>query len=386
MTVDVDYDHHSTPRHFEVAIRLTGELDAEQLARLDKVARSCPLRRSIEAGFEFSETIRAPGSSEPAEDQKSPSKRFSDSSSSCSSAGERRPTDRPTRLRSTVDTWSVSSLVLRPRILISGRKIAGCALVEVGTTTTVVSHATSSAWTTTAYRCPRCSRPEAPRGERTATASPRWIKFVHERSHSCNLRAIARIVRDPLGVRARLLEPGRARGVDQGATNRLRLRDAALHQPAKRRCDSSSSLTEMAFSGTPLDCITFVIRSPLVATAPGQLHSGRATSTRSSWQTALHTSSSSGRLGEVRVRSPAAPLRVPESIDRRGCRSVLAVPARRFSAQPCRACRTPVATPPGNHQPKLGIGNVSVPSRRRSLSGERATGEPRAEHAATAAL
>ena len=57
VTVEVDYDHHSTPRRFEVAIHLTGDLSADQLARLDKVARSCPLRRSIEAGFEFSETI-----------------------------------------------------------------------------------------------------------------------------------------------------------------------------------------------------------------------------------------------------------------------------------------------------------------------------------------
>jgi len=57
VTVDVDYDHQSTPRRFEIAIRLTGDLSAEQLARLDKVAQSCPLRRSIEAGVEFTETI-----------------------------------------------------------------------------------------------------------------------------------------------------------------------------------------------------------------------------------------------------------------------------------------------------------------------------------------
>ena len=55
VTVDVDYDHKSTPRRFEIVIGLTGELDDEQLARLDKVAAACPLRRSIEAGFEFEE-------------------------------------------------------------------------------------------------------------------------------------------------------------------------------------------------------------------------------------------------------------------------------------------------------------------------------------------
>jgi putative redox protein len=57
VTVDVDYDHRSTPRRFSVAIELTGELDDEQLARLHKVARACPLRRSIETGFEFDERI-----------------------------------------------------------------------------------------------------------------------------------------------------------------------------------------------------------------------------------------------------------------------------------------------------------------------------------------
>ncbi len=57
VTVEVDYDHHSTPRRFEIAIGLTGELGDEQLARLDKVAAACPLRRSIEAGFEFEERL-----------------------------------------------------------------------------------------------------------------------------------------------------------------------------------------------------------------------------------------------------------------------------------------------------------------------------------------
>jgi putative redox protein len=51
--VDVDYDHKSTPRTFDVVIRLDRELDADQLARLEKVAAACPLRRSIEAGVEF---------------------------------------------------------------------------------------------------------------------------------------------------------------------------------------------------------------------------------------------------------------------------------------------------------------------------------------------
>jgi putative redox protein len=53
VTVDVDYDHHSTPRVFEVDVRLTGELSDAQLERLEKVAAACPLRRSIESGIEF---------------------------------------------------------------------------------------------------------------------------------------------------------------------------------------------------------------------------------------------------------------------------------------------------------------------------------------------
>jgi putative redox protein len=57
VTVDVEYDHGSTPRRFSVAIELTGELDDDQLARLHKVARACPVRRSIETGFEFEERI-----------------------------------------------------------------------------------------------------------------------------------------------------------------------------------------------------------------------------------------------------------------------------------------------------------------------------------------
>ena len=53
VTVDVDYDHRSTPRVFQVGVRLTGELSDAQLERLKKVAAACPLRRSIESGIEF---------------------------------------------------------------------------------------------------------------------------------------------------------------------------------------------------------------------------------------------------------------------------------------------------------------------------------------------
>lgn len=57
VSVAVDYDNRSTPRRFEVVIALGGELTDEQLLRLEKVAASCPVRRSVEAGIEFSEKI-----------------------------------------------------------------------------------------------------------------------------------------------------------------------------------------------------------------------------------------------------------------------------------------------------------------------------------------
>ena len=55
--VAVDYDYHSTPRRFDVAVEFSGDLTDAQLERLARVARACPLRRSIEAGIEFAETI-----------------------------------------------------------------------------------------------------------------------------------------------------------------------------------------------------------------------------------------------------------------------------------------------------------------------------------------
>ena len=62
VAVDVDYDHRSTPRRFRIAIHVGGDLDDARLERLERVAAACPLRRSIEAGIEFEETIeRRPG-------------------------------------------------------------------------------------------------------------------------------------------------------------------------------------------------------------------------------------------------------------------------------------------------------------------------------------
>ena len=57
VAVVVDYDNKSMPRQFEIAIELGGDLSDEQLERLEKVAAACPVRRAIEVGIEFHETI-----------------------------------------------------------------------------------------------------------------------------------------------------------------------------------------------------------------------------------------------------------------------------------------------------------------------------------------
>ena len=57
--VDVKYDNKSTPRRFDVAITLGGQLTDAQLDRLRKVADACPLRRALETGFEFHEQLNA---------------------------------------------------------------------------------------------------------------------------------------------------------------------------------------------------------------------------------------------------------------------------------------------------------------------------------------
>ncbi|MGZ8694369.1 MAG: OsmC family protein [Gaiellaceae bacterium] len=59
--VAVDYEHKATPRALDVRITLDGALTEEQLARLEQVARACPLRRAIDTGFSFTETIEPAG-------------------------------------------------------------------------------------------------------------------------------------------------------------------------------------------------------------------------------------------------------------------------------------------------------------------------------------
>ncbi len=57
VAVDVDYDHRSSPRRFAVAVHLDPSLEPELVARLEKVAAACPVRRAIEGGIAFEERI-----------------------------------------------------------------------------------------------------------------------------------------------------------------------------------------------------------------------------------------------------------------------------------------------------------------------------------------
>ena len=59
VSVDVDYDHRATPRRFDVTIMLSGDLTKEQLARLEKVGATCPVRKSLEAGVEVVERLES---------------------------------------------------------------------------------------------------------------------------------------------------------------------------------------------------------------------------------------------------------------------------------------------------------------------------------------
>ena len=55
--VDVEYDNKATPRRCDVRIRLGRHFTDEELAKLEKVAAACPVRRALEAGVAFDETI-----------------------------------------------------------------------------------------------------------------------------------------------------------------------------------------------------------------------------------------------------------------------------------------------------------------------------------------
>ena len=66
LRVDVDYDHESEPRRFDVTVHLPDGLSDDQLTRLRRVADTCPVRRALEAGFAFDEQVRIRGDGTPA--------------------------------------------------------------------------------------------------------------------------------------------------------------------------------------------------------------------------------------------------------------------------------------------------------------------------------
>jgi len=55
--VAVRYDPTATPRRYDVAVHLTGDLTDDQLARFEKVASTCPVRRSLEGEIEILERV-----------------------------------------------------------------------------------------------------------------------------------------------------------------------------------------------------------------------------------------------------------------------------------------------------------------------------------------
>lgn len=57
--VEVEYDGRATPRHFRADVFLDGDYDADQIARLERAAATCPVRRSLEAGFVVEEHVHA---------------------------------------------------------------------------------------------------------------------------------------------------------------------------------------------------------------------------------------------------------------------------------------------------------------------------------------
>lgn len=57
LQVHADYDSESVPRHVVLELELADDLPREQRERLERVARACPARRALEAGFVFEERV-----------------------------------------------------------------------------------------------------------------------------------------------------------------------------------------------------------------------------------------------------------------------------------------------------------------------------------------
>ena len=56
--VDADYDPDSSPRRVVLTLHLPAGLTDDQVARLRKVADTCPVKRALETGFAFEEHVQ----------------------------------------------------------------------------------------------------------------------------------------------------------------------------------------------------------------------------------------------------------------------------------------------------------------------------------------
>lgn len=65
ISVDVVYDNEATPRRVQIDLHLPPDLSAAQIQRLERVARTCPIRRALQTGFEFAERLHVGAASEP---------------------------------------------------------------------------------------------------------------------------------------------------------------------------------------------------------------------------------------------------------------------------------------------------------------------------------
>ena len=62
ITVDVEYDPEATPHHIQTTVNLPAGLAPDRVARLRRVADTCPVKRALETGFTFEQqfVVRQP--------------------------------------------------------------------------------------------------------------------------------------------------------------------------------------------------------------------------------------------------------------------------------------------------------------------------------------
>ena len=61
ISTDVEYEHESEPRRFDITVNLPDGLTRDQIKRLQRVADTCPVRRALEAGFTLRGAHQLPG-------------------------------------------------------------------------------------------------------------------------------------------------------------------------------------------------------------------------------------------------------------------------------------------------------------------------------------